>query len=346
MNKFLKNKILYAILVILCIVLLVYLNLSGFDKIKYNKAVELVGVGDYEEAISLFEELDIDVSDEIKDVKYLYAIQCVEDENIGQAKKLLDEIGEYKDSNSLGYEVTYIEAGKVACNDGILEALPLYETLPSDYKDVAEIIDKINEWKVYVGTWSEYSPYLEDTFVMNYNIFFEGDRVYCRADNWRIDLDKLEIVNNEAKFSFHSMTFFVDGMIIDYDGEEFTKIVKGSGANRNNMITSKNSSTFGVNIRDTIKGTTNPDADDYYENANAGAIIADKEKEYNDLVNEMNTPKEPAIGMTASEVEKSTWGKPNEINKTTYEWGTTEQWCYSNYRYIYFKNGVVTAISE
>lgn len=60
----------------------------------------------------------------------------------------------------------------------------------------------------------------------------------------------------------------------------------------------------------------------------------------------MNTPKEPAIGMTASEVEKSTWGKPNEINKTTYEWGTTEQWCYSNYRYIYFKNGVVTAISE
>ena len=52
------------------------------------------------------------------------------------------------------------------------------------------------------------------------------------------------------------------------------------------------------------------------------------------------------LGMTHEEVEKSTWGKPEDINKTTYAWGTTEQWCYSNYRYIYFDNGIVTAIQE
>lgn len=56
--------------------------------------------------------------------------------------------------------------------------------------------------------------------------------------------------------------------------------------------------------------------------------------------------KSPRIGMTAEEVEKSTWGKPTKINKTTYSWGTKEQWVYENYRYIYLENGKVTAIQE
>lgn len=55
---------------------------------------------------------------------------------------------------------------------------------------------------------------------------------------------------------------------------------------------------------------------------------------------------EPKIGMTAEEVEASNWGKPQEINKTTYEWGITEQWCYPGYKYIYLEDGKVTAIQE
>lgn len=55
---------------------------------------------------------------------------------------------------------------------------------------------------------------------------------------------------------------------------------------------------------------------------------------------------EPKIGMTADEVRASNWGSPEKINKTTYEWGVTEQWCYPNYKYIYFEDGIVTAIQE
>lgn len=62
--------------------------------------------------------------------------------------------------------------------------------------------------------------------------------------------------------------------------------------------------------------------------------------------NNRNAPKDPAIGMNAAEVEASTWGKPKSIHKTTYEWGTVEQWVYSGNRYIYFDNGRVSAISE
>lgn len=55
---------------------------------------------------------------------------------------------------------------------------------------------------------------------------------------------------------------------------------------------------------------------------------------------------EPRIGMTKSEAEKSTWGKPKKINKTTTAYGTHEQWVYSGYRYLYFDNGKLTSIQE
>lgn len=55
---------------------------------------------------------------------------------------------------------------------------------------------------------------------------------------------------------------------------------------------------------------------------------------------------EPKIGMTADEVKASNWGNPEKINKTTYEWGVTEQWCYPDYKYIYFEDGIVTAIQD
>lgn len=54
----------------------------------------------------------------------------------------------------------------------------------------------------------------------------------------------------------------------------------------------------------------------------------------------------PKIGMTADEVRKTNWGSPNKINRTTYSWGTMEQWCYSNNRYLYLEDGIVTSISE
>ncbi|OAS18906.1 hypothetical protein [Paenibacillus oryzisoli] len=56
------------------------------------------------------------------------------------------------------------------------------------------------------------------------------------------------------------------------------------------------------------------------------------------------TPVQPTIGMTAEQVEKSTWGKPSRTNKTTTKYGTSEQWVYERMGYIYFEDGKVTAI--
>lgn len=69
-------------------------------------------------------------------------------------------------------------------------------------------------------------------------------------------------------------------------------------------------------------------------------------KTYLQATNQLPQDKEPSIGMTTDEVNNSTWGKPESKNKTTNASGTSEQWVYSNYRYIYLDNGIVTSIQD
>jgi hypothetical protein len=53
-----------------------------------------------------------------------------------------------------------------------------------------------------------------------------------------------------------------------------------------------------------------------------------------------------AIGMTKEKVLASNWGKPNSVNKTTTTAGIREQWVYPWGNYLYFENGVLTAIQN
>lgn len=58
----------------------------------------------------------------------------------------------------------------------------------------------------------------------------------------------------------------------------------------------------------------------------------------------------PQIGMTAEEVRQLglPWGSPSDVNRTTTARGVREQWVYGDRarRYIYFVDGVVTAIQD
>lgn len=38
-------------------------------------------------------------------------------------------------------------------------------------------------------------------------------------------------------------------------------------------------------------------------------------------------------------------GNPDDINRTIYSWAVKEQWVYENY-YLYFENGILTAIQD
>lgn len=51
------------------------------------------------------------------------------------------------------------------------------------------------------------------------------------------------------------------------------------------------------------------------------------------------------IGWTKSMCVAS-WGKPYQINRTTTTYGTNEQYVYSLKKYLYFENGILTAIQD
>lgn len=86
---------------------------------------------------------------------------------------------------------------------------------------------------------------------------------------------------------------------------------------------------------------------DIYAPIRTAQLDAEKErKEAQRVENEYWENKIPEIGMTAEEVKKTSWGNPDKINKDTYAWGTTEQWVYSSKGYVYFRDGIVSSISE
>lgn len=65
----------------------------------------------------------------------------------------------------------------------------------------------------------------------------------------------------------------------------------------------------------------------------------------------MNTPLSQRtttvqIGMSRMGAMLSNWGNPEKINKTTTASGVREQWVYGEGRYLYFENGVLTAIQD
>ena len=64
---------------------------------------------------------------------------------------------------------------------------------------------------------------------------------------------------------------------------------------------------------------------------------------------ERDARKEPRIGMSKSEAEKTTWGYPDKVNTTTTAANEFEQWVYRGYRstrYLHFTNGKLTSISN
>jgi len=58
------------------------------------------------------------------------------------------------------------------------------------------------------------------------------------------------------------------------------------------------------------------------------------------------TKREPSLGMTATEVLQSSWGKPIDKRSSGSPNGTTEVWVYSGNRTLYFYNGILTNIKQ
>ncbi len=76
------------------------------------------------------------------------------------------------------------------------------------------------------------------------------------------------------------------------------------------------------------------------------AMQESQEKEAEEKAKEEAAKPLPTIGMTKEEILNSRWGQPTDVNKTTTANSITEQWVYPGYKYLYFEDGVLTAIQE
>lgn len=61
---------------------------------------------------------------------------------------------------------------------------------------------------------------------------------------------------------------------------------------------------------------------------------------------EQAAKKEPKVGMTTTQVGKSTWGYPKSYSETQVANGSSEFWHYGSGRMIYFRNGLVFSITK
>ena len=99
---------------------------------------------------------------------------------------------------------------------------------------------------------------------------------------------------------------------------------------------SDNHDKYGKKIADAIYNST------FWTESRVDDLIAAIGKEMAEYV----VSGEVRIGMSKDLCEL-TWGTPDKINKTTYSFGVKEQWVYSKRNaYLYFEDGVLTAISE
>jgi len=83
-------------------------------------------------------------------------------------------------------------------------------------------------------------------------------------------------------------------------------------------------------------------------NSDADPIPCDPEVQEAINVQEAIANKQVMLGMTADQVRES-WGEPDDINRTTTRWGTSEQWVYGpslEAMYLYFDDGVLTSVQE
>ncbi len=175
--------------IIIFIILLILLNTVIIPNGKYNEAINLMETGKYEEAISVFVELEgyKDSKEQIEkcetaimEEKYNAALALMYEEKYTEAISAFENLGDYKDSK------TQIQNCKIAIleskyNDAVAlindnKTIEAYEALIAlnGYKDSAEKASSIyNEYKVEklksaeVGDYVFFGAYEQDNNIFN-----------------------------------------------------------------------------------------------------------------------------------------------------------------------------------
>ena len=271
----------------------------------------------YEDAIGSFKRTNYKNSKNLLDnAEYDLAISKM-NSDCSESINLFKKLGNYKDSIAQLTVAQYNQACEYYISGNFKSAEAMFNQI-KNYKDSSSYLSNINTLKKYQGTWTDFST---DEVIFNgwkiTQIFTLGDASQRHDTTYQFDLD-----NNQAKCEYV------------FSGEYKTKYL-----GKDIFYINKDSLYWIIESNDPIEYTKISDSVDIPPQPSTSEIADAKSKD-------SLRGASPIIGMTTIEVENSSWGVPERKNTTITKYGTGEQWVYSNNRYIYFDNGLVTAIQE
>ncbi len=298
----------------------------GNNKIEYSKDEQL-----YSKYTKIENQLSSDMKDIFWKMQYQYIKTQSQEENTQEIEfnlisyDLLNKFLEndkYKEDNNMIYTILTTKYNEIKkrdndCTTSELEILKdMYEKL-GEYEQSKAFVEEIKEALRWQGSWVSEDTKEPEQLAISYfgkNIFddyiFNGAYRYkgvYKFENTEEDVLEIKKSSGEPHYSSAKLKF---------DNNNIILVV--------HFVWGDEEYKF---VRESV--------DNNYIN-NANKVLSSKPKEKT----------KPQVGMTEEEVLSSTWGYPNKKNKDTYTWGTTEQWVYDNYGYVYFRNGIVSSISE
>lgn len=300
----------------------------------YNEAVRYMDNGDYDLAIATFQVLgdykdarEMTIAAQNKKLEvtmetaYTNGIKLYESDNYEEALKTFLELGDYRESIQLIEEIkaAIYKAGMDSINTQDYKTAAEYFAMIPDYLDVNEYIKQISPYITLEGTWQQY---VIDKFIDSYlvicglNAYSKNYFSMYRNEYSNVDIDP-RCVNISLDQNDNRLNIISDGIFGDDETEKAW--LEDDILYREYDFKVAGEKYTCTQIFKKISDSTN-----------ASFLVI----------------KAPRIGMDKIEVGTSTWGSPIDINYTTTAYGTSEQWVYEGYRYIYFDDGIVTGIQN
>lgn len=333
-------------------------------KCEYEKAKEFISEKNYLQAINILSNLG-----EYQDAEE-QLVNC-----INQKAKEYVENGNIQ--NAIDLYIFHIEKYPKEIAEGLYEIAQLY-VAQEEYYDAVKVLTMMD-----VSEDKETEDLLDTILEQYYEYFYNKAEIEYRNANFEVASECYKYAQKKGYKLPEGNNSYNNEFMLSIQGEYFLEesIFSNAEITDSNRVTIKGFTITGSGLEHTIVpmkrefsvyrafvGVFQDDSTHFLRKSinHKGEIeiwhcnergdflseVLRDERRQNAVIYEQKNKeipqqkKEPAIGMTTSEVRNSTWGEPIDINKTTYEWGTTEQWCYPNYKYIYFDDGIVTAISE
>ncbi len=299
----------------------------------YAKAKQLYNLNELDLARGYFEKIDDykDSKEILNDINkkenevYQRLLKLVQEQKFDESLALLNQIRSFKNTPIIN---SYIQAKQyyIRCNGDVYEIyeknhiLEFLNKIPDNYD--GELSEIVNEFKTEI---IDKMPDINKT--IDEIIKLIDEEKYSDAESLlssnKTKIDDFNEINNYINALKHkndstsgAVIFYLSNINPDYEG-----------------ILSSEIKEF------VLKYITNSEWEKRY-------LESEKRKAQEKDTERSETKQTPRIGMTAEEVKKSTWGEPKKINKTTTMFGVSEQWVYSLDKYIYFDDGIVTAIQE